>query len=86
MDTLLVYTTRNGCTEKCANMLLSKLKGKVDMFSLQAEKRRHIGIRAVIVGSPVLCVEDTKAPGILRKKAWILKRKRSAFYLLYAEG
>lgn len=28
MNTIIVYATRYGCTEKCANILSEKLKGK----------------------------------------------------------
>lgn len=35
MDTLIVYASKHGCTEKCANLLKEKLDGKVYVVNLK---------------------------------------------------
>lgn len=35
MDTLIVYESKHGCTEKCANVLKGKLDGRVDVINLK---------------------------------------------------
>jgi len=35
MNTLIVYGTKYGCTEKCASILSKKLKGTVDLHNLK---------------------------------------------------
>lgn len=35
MNTLIVYSTKYGCTEKCAGILSERLEGKVDMCNLR---------------------------------------------------
>jgi menaquinone-dependent protoporphyrinogen oxidase len=38
MKTIILYTTRYGCTEKAAHLLKSKLEGEVDIVNLMKEK------------------------------------------------
>jgi hypothetical protein len=38
MNTLIVYATKYGCTEKCAVILSEKLTGKVDLCNLKGVK------------------------------------------------
>lgn len=35
MNTLIVYSTKYGCTEKCASILSKKLMGKVELCNLK---------------------------------------------------
>jgi menaquinone-dependent protoporphyrinogen oxidase len=39
MNTLIVYTTKHGCTENCAQMLREKLNGNVDLYNLKEKKQ-----------------------------------------------
>ena len=38
MNTLLVYSSKYGCTEKCAKTLSKELKDKVDLINLKMLK------------------------------------------------
>lgn len=38
MNTLIAYSTKYGCTEKCATILSEKLTGKVDLCNLKVAK------------------------------------------------
>ncbi|KJS22308.1 MAG: flavodoxin [Clostridiaceae bacterium BRH_c20a] len=38
MSTLIVYSTKYGCAQKCAQMLSEKLNGKVDLCNLKTSK------------------------------------------------
>jgi len=38
MNTLIIYATKYGCTEKCAEILSGKLSGKVDLCNLKTKK------------------------------------------------
>lgn len=35
MNTLIVYATKYGCTEKCTSLLSKKLTGKVELCNLK---------------------------------------------------
>ena len=39
MQTLIVYASKHGCTEKCAMKLMEKLKGQIDLASLKTKPK-----------------------------------------------
>jgi menaquinone-dependent protoporphyrinogen oxidase len=54
MNTLIVYATKYGCTEKCAQILQEKLKGKVDLYNLKETKEMDLSqYSKVIVGGSI---------------------------------
>ena len=53
MNTLIVYGTKHGCTEKCARLLAKRLKGKVDLCNLKESAPDLSKYERVIIGSPV---------------------------------
>ncbi|MGM9926122.1 MAG: flavodoxin domain-containing protein [Bacillus sp. (in: firmicutes)] len=52
MTTLIVYTTKNGTTAKCANMLAEKLDN-VEVVNLQENSADLAGYDTVIIGSGI---------------------------------
>lgn len=54
MKTMIVYSSRYGSTEKCADTLSKKLGGTVELFNLKAKKTIDLSqYDRVIIGSPV---------------------------------
>lgn len=54
MNTLIVYSTKYGCTEKCARMLAKKLEGRVDLCNLKKSNAADLAqYDKVIVGGSV---------------------------------
>lgn len=54
MKTLIVYATKNGCTEKCATILSQKLSGPVDLCNLRTVKSLDLSLYdTVVIGGSV---------------------------------
>lgn len=54
MNTLIVYATKHGCTEKCAIILSEKLTGKVDLSNLKMIKDIELSqYDKVIIGGSI---------------------------------
>ncbi len=54
MRTLLVYSSKYGCTEKCAEILAKKLLGETRLINLKKDKNPDLsGYDRVVVGGPV---------------------------------
>lgn len=54
MNTLIVYGTKYGCTEKCADMLAKKLEGKADIQNLKNMKDIDLSqYDSIIVGGSI---------------------------------
>jgi len=61
MSTLILYATRYGCTEKCANQLSDKIKGQVEVKNLA--KARDINLEPynqVIIGGSIMAGKINK--------------------------
>lgn len=54
MNTLIVYATKYGSTEKCANILAKKIIGTVDLCNLKTERPTDLAkYDKVIIGSSI---------------------------------
>jgi menaquinone-dependent protoporphyrinogen oxidase len=54
MNTLLVFSSKHGGTEKCANKLLSRLKGKTEVINLKGKTKIDLTkYDTVIIGGSV---------------------------------
>lgn len=54
MKTLIVYATKHGCTEACADRLSKKLSGNVDLCNLKEGKLPDLSqYDKIIIGGPV---------------------------------
>ncbi|MBM7614201.1 flavodoxin domain-containing protein [Alkaliphilus hydrothermalis] len=54
MKTLLVYGTKYGCTEKCAQMLKEKLSGDIDLINLKTSSTVDLSkYNKVIIGGSI---------------------------------
>lgn len=54
--TLIVYTTRHGCTDKCAKTLRRHLSGDVDVMDLKGKKAQDIHLESydtVVIGGSI---------------------------------
>lgn len=54
MKTLIAYSSKHGCTEKCSNLLAEKLSGDVTTLNLKNESEPDLSAyNTVVLGSPV---------------------------------
>mgnify|MGYP004443261473 CR=1 FL=1 len=54
MNTLIVFSTKHGCTEKCAKLLSNELKDKIDLVNLKTAKDIDISTYdKVIIGGSI---------------------------------
>lgn len=54
MNTLIVYASKYGCTEKCAELLCKELVGEVDMVNLKKVKDINISkYEKIIIGGSI---------------------------------
>jgi menaquinone-dependent protoporphyrinogen oxidase len=56
MKTLIVYTTRHGCTEKCVEILRQSLPGAVDVVNLRKKITQDFSLgeyRVVLIGGSI---------------------------------
>lgn len=54
MKTLLVYATKYGCTEKCAEILVKKLAGEVDLCNLKEMRKPELSqYDQVVIGGSI---------------------------------
>lgn len=54
MNTLIIYASKHGTTEKCASLLSKKLAGKVDLYDIKAGTQPDLdSYDKVIIGSSI---------------------------------
>jgi menaquinone-dependent protoporphyrinogen oxidase len=83
MPTLIVYATKYGCTEKCANMLAEKLKDEVTLCNLLEGKADPAAFDAVIVGGPYYMGRmHKKIRAFSRKHMKALKGKKTGLFVI----
>lgn len=89
VKTLIVYATKHGSTEKCANMLSEKLTGQVDLINLKGTKTPDLSeYDSVIVGGSVYIGKIRKeVSGFCSESLDELKEKRLGLFICcMAEG
>ena len=83
METLIAYSTRYGCVEKCAKMLAEKLDGKVTLVNLQ--KARAVDPapyeRVIVGGSLYIGKIQKEVRDFCLKNAAQLKQKKSGYFI-----
>ncbi len=83
MNTLIVYSTKYGCTEKCAELLSKKLIGKVDIINLK--KVSYIDIskyeKIIIGGSIYIGKIQKEVTEFCSKNLDKLKEKRIGLFI-----
>jgi len=87
MKTLIIYATKHGCTEKCANKLKNNLPGDIDMVNLQ--DKRDFGLAdydKIIVGGSIHMGKVQKAvKDFCEHNADVLNQKKLGLYLCCME-
>ncbi|MNW58452.1 Protoporphyrinogen IX dehydrogenase [menaquinone] [compost metagenome] len=83
MNTLIVYATKYGCTEKCAEMLSQELDGHVDLINLKKVKDIDISkYEKVIIGGSIYIGKIQKeVTEFCSKHIEQLKNKRIALFI-----
>ena len=83
MNTLLVYSSKYGCTEKCAKTLSKELKDKVDLINLKnAEDIDVLKYDNVIIGGSIYIGRIQKeVVEFCSKNLGILKEKRIGLFI-----
>lgn len=83
MNTLIVYATKHGCTEKCAAILSEKLTGKVDLCNLKGVKAVNLSqYDKVIIGGSIYAGQIRKETSeFCTKNLNELKDKKLGFFL-----
>lgn len=78
MNTLIVYSSKYGCTEQCAKILSEELKGEADLINLKNVKDINISkYDTVIIGGSIYIGKIQKeVAGFCAKNLDILKEKK----------
>lgn len=83
MSTLIVYTSKYGCTEKCAELLSKELNGEVDIINLK--RIRDINIskyeKIIIGGSIYIGKIQNEVTEFCSKNLEKLKEKRIGLFI-----
>ena len=54
MKTLIVYATKHGCTEKCANELKNNITGEIELLNLKKSAKTDLNnFGAIIIGGSI---------------------------------
>lgn len=83
MNTLIIYATKHGSTKRCAELLSSKLTGKVDLCNIKEDKVPELtAYDKVIIGGAVYAGSIAKElSGFCTKNLHILKEKKLGLYI-----
>ena len=83
MNTLIVYATKYGCTETCAQTLSKKLTGKVELCNLKTGKVPDLSqYDKVIIGSSVYIGQIRKeAKAFCSNHLNVLKEKKLGLFI-----
>lgn len=89
MRTLIVYSGKYGCTEKCAGILAEMLSGETRLVNLKKNKNPDLsGYDSVVVGGPIYIGKINKeVKSFCAKNLDLLKGKRLGLFICcMAEG
>ena len=87
MNTLIIYATRHGCTEKCALKIKDMLQGQTDLFKL---KNRSVDISnydTIIIGGSIHMGQIQKqVKNLILRNGDLLKNKKVGLFLCCMEN
>ncbi|WFA09360.1 flavodoxin domain-containing protein [Tissierella sp. Yu-01] len=88
MDTLIVYASKHGCTEKCAELLSKELIGKVDIINLKKAMYTDISKydKVIIGGSIYIGKIQKEVTEFCSKNLDKLKKKRIGLFICAMQG
>jgi menaquinone-dependent protoporphyrinogen oxidase len=83
MNTLIIYATKHGSSKKCAEMLLDKLIGKVDLYNVKDGKDPDLSLydKVIIGGSIYAGAVAKELTEFCRKNLDVLKEKKLGLYI-----
>lgn len=83
MNTLIVYSTKYGCTEKCAGILSEKLDGKVDLCNLKTAKPLDLSQydKVIIGGSIYIGKIQKEVSEFCARNLDVLKKKKTGLFI-----
>jgi|Deesub1362A_J573_1020465.scaffolds.fasta_scaffold06256_5 menaquinone-dependent protoporphyrinogen oxidase len=83
MNTLIVYATNYGCTEKCATILSEKLTGKVDLCNLKVVNAVDLSKydKVIIGGSIYMSKIQKEVREFCSKNLNVLKDKKIGLFI-----
>ncbi|MCY6957231.1 flavodoxin domain-containing protein [Clostridium brassicae] len=83
MNNLIIYATKYGCTEKCAEILSEKLMGKVDLCNLKVEKVPELlQYDKIIIGGSIYAGKIQKEVSeFCLKNICMLKDRKVGFFI-----
>jgi len=81
--TLIVYATKHGSTEECANQLAKKMDSDTECFNLKEKKQLDLGIYdTIIIGGSVYAGRIQKEVNeFCKRNLDVLKRKRLGLFI-----
>lgn len=83
MNTLIVYTTTHGCTEKCATKLQQQLNGNTELINLKKSKPDSLNnYETIIIGGSIHAGQiQKKIKKFCQENFDILKKKKLGIFL-----
>lgn len=83
MSTLIIYSTKHGSAEKCAEMLAGKLNGKVDLHNVKEGKLPEFSqYNKVVIGGSIYVGRVSKELSeFCTKNLGVLKEKKVGLYI-----
>lgn len=83
MNTLLLYATKYGCTEKCAKKLSQRLTGHVDVKNIKELKQSNLQMydKIIIGGSIYMGKIQLKIKKFCKDNISLLEKKKIALFL-----
>lgn len=83
MNTLIVYGTKYGCAEKCANLLAQKLSGKIDIKNLKNTGELDLSqYDSIIIGGSIYVGRIRKeVSDFCIKNIEVLQKKKTGLFI-----
>ncbi len=83
MKTLIIYATEHGSTKKCAEILLEKLTGQVDLYNVKDKKSPELSQydNVIIGGSIYMGRIQKELSEFTAKNLNVLKNKKVGLYI-----
>ncbi len=87
--TAIIFASKKGATEKCANILVEKIDNDAKLINLKTEKNPEIdGFDAVIIGGPIYMgtLDKRVTKFVERNKAALLSKKLGLYICCMEDG
>lgn len=83
MNTLIVYASKYGCTEKCARLLADQLTGTVELHHLKKDRAKDwSSYDTIVIGGPIYAGQIRKeVTAFCEEHMELLKQKRLGLFI-----